>query len=369
MTHKPPNILYGYFPLWGASLDSQEVGLVGGSVSVMIPYKDEWKLLQKSEAWIERFEQVLGNFSEDEIPEIGPDPPPCLVMSLPLVSDESFVEGVERLKEQMVEEARDAVLALRLFKPGWFIDPEMAECAFVQKPNIVRMPGPYRQAFMESLPGELPTRYAMRIRELSAQRGVSSAIACLWNLIEQYNHIAHHTTADIAIENFNRSYGFQLRGTQRAAYLFTALNALTGGMNAQRISRLKLNSHFRDRILAALEVVQGTWLGTDSSPKELAQWLNTAGRRVHNGVSYGESAAISVEADGSWEYIQLIVRVLLRQYLEFSVKWFKNASEICSLLGLPNNVSPVIAYNLALELKVKNSAGVDDLLKFDVSHV
>ena len=75
---------------------------------------------------------------------------------------------------------------------------------------------------------------------------------------------------------------------------------------------------------------------------ELTQWLNTAGRRVQAGISRGDAASVAVEANGSWEYIQLIVRVLLRQYIEFSVKWFKNPAELCSRLGLPEEVSPVI---------------------------
>ena len=106
MTQKPPNILYGYFPLWGASLDSHDVGLIGGAVSVMIPYKDEWRLLQRSKAWAERFSHMLGSFAEEDVPVVGPESPPCLVMVLPLVADETFNEGVERLKEQMLEEAR-----------------------------------------------------------------------------------------------------------------------------------------------------------------------------------------------------------------------------------------------------------------------
>ncbi len=369
MTTLPPNILYAYFPLWGAEFDNKDRGLIGGSASVMIPYKDEWKLVQKSDVWEERFRTVVGDFIDKEMSGIGPEPQPCLVIVSPLVADESFLDGVERLKEQVTEEARDAVLALRLLKPGWFIDPEMAECAFVQKPRIVRVPGPFYQAFMESIPEELPTRYKLKIDDLSTQKGASSPIARLWNLVEQYNHIAHHTTGDIAIANFNKSYGFKLRGTQRAAMLFTACDALLGGMSAESIGRLKLKSHFRERLYAALDAVQGMWLGTDSSPVELAQWMDTFGRRIHRAVSYGMSNDVAVEAEGSWEYIQLIVRVLLRQYLEFSVKWFKNAGEIRSRLGLPDSVSPAIGYNLALELKANNGMDVNDLLSFDISTV
>ncbi len=367
MTQAPPNILYGYFPLWGATLDGPDVGLIGGAVSVMIPYKDEWRLLQRSEAWKERFTHALESFAEEDVQVVGPESPPCLVMVLPLVSDESFSEGVDRLREQMLEEARDAVLALRLFKPGWFIDPEMSECAFVQKPNIVRLSGPYRQAFMEAVPEELPSRFALRMEELSPQKGLPSQIASLWNLIEQYKHIAHHTTADIAIENFNQSYGFQLKGVQRCALLFTVLDTILGGFNVKRIGRLKLNSEFRERVFAALEAVQGDWLGTDSTPVELTQWLNTAGRRIHQAISSGEMASVAVEADGSWEYVQLIVRVLLRQYIEFSVRWFKNPEMVQKRLGLSGEIPPVIGYNLALELKARQKVSLDDLLKFDIS--
>ncbi len=367
MTQLPPNILHGYFPLWGAALDSQDVGLIGGAVSVMIPYKEEWRLLQRSEAWTRRFKYVLDNFSEDDAPEIGPDPPPCLVMAFPMVSDESFAEGVERLRDQMVEEARNALLALRLFKPGWFIDPEMVECAFVQKPNIVRMPGPYRQAFMEAVPEELPAPYALRMKDLSVHKGVPSAMASMWNLVEQYTHIAHHTTADISIENFSRSYGFQLRGTQRIAMLFTVLDALLGGFNAERIGRLKLRNPFRERVFAALNAVEGRWQGTDSTPLELAQWINTAGRRIYTAIVQGNASAVSVEADGGWEYIQLIVRVLLRQYIEFSIKWYKDPTFVQKRLGLSEDIPAVVGYNLALELMIKKKANVGDLLQFEIS--
>ncbi len=367
MTQKPPNILYGYFPLWGAKIDSQDVGMIGGLVRVMIPYKEEWRLLQRSEAWLERFQQVLDNFGEEDTPRMGPQPPPCLVLAMPLVSDEPFIEGVERLKDDMIEHARNAILALRLFKPGWFIDPEMAECAFVQKPSIIRLPGPYRQVFMESVPEGLPSSYPLRLQELSTQKGTPSALSSLWNLIEQYNHIAHHTTADIAIENFNRSYGFQLKGTQRAAFLFTALDTLLGGIDAEKIGRLKMNSPFRERVYAALDAVEGAWQGSDATPTELAQWINTAGRRMQHILALNGAEEIAVEADGGWAYMQMIVRVLLRQYIEFSVRWFKNPTAIQKRLGLPADVPPVIGYNLALELKTKQRANLDDLLGFDIS--
>lgn len=367
MMDRPPNILTGYFPLWGATFDSKDLGVVGGSVGVMIPYADDWKRIFRSDAWKERFASVLEPLSDGLGPQIGPESPPCLMISSPMASDESFEEAVDRLKEQFVEEARHAVLALRLFKPGWFIDPELTECSFLQKPRIARLAGPFRQAFMERVPDELPSRYTIRIEELSLQKGVPSPTAGLWSLIEQYHHIAHHTTADIALENFNRSYGFQLRGTQRCALLFTALDAMLGGMNTDRIGRLKLQSPLRERVFAALDAVEGNWAGTNASPMELSQWINTVGRRIWQAVATGNATSVTEQADGSWEYIQLIVRVLLRQYLEFSVKWFKDPDSIKKRLGLQDDVAPVVGFNLALELKATKKARLDDLLSFDAS--
>lgn len=52
------NLSVGYFPMWGATFDSEDIGLVGGNISVFIPDKEEWRQVQKHDVWMESF----GNF-------------------------------------------------------------------------------------------------------------------------------------------------------------------------------------------------------------------------------------------------------------------------------------------------------------------
>ena len=113
MTAMDQSILMAYFPLWGATFDSDGVHMVGDEVAATIPAPEEWRQIQKSEVWMARFRNDPHDLS-------GPQPPVCLMTGARLETDENISEGVERFGPQLMESAWDAVLALRLRKDGWF---------------------------------------------------------------------------------------------------------------------------------------------------------------------------------------------------------------------------------------------------------
>jgi hypothetical protein len=174
-----------------------------------------------------------------------------------------------------------AVTVLRLFKAGWFLDPQLAESTFVLGSLRARRVGPYRQAFL--VPQEatafaqplLP--YSLHIAELTTLQDGPGPIAKIWNLLEAYrSNGSDHASVDIALENFNRFFGLQLSGVQRVMYLFTALDAMLGGMSAREIGNVRLKASFQARVQAAFDAAGAALQPFD--PGEVARWLDSAGR-------------------------------------------------------------------------------------------
>jgi hypothetical protein len=297
----------------------------------------------------------------------GPEPPVCLVAIEPLQEGENDVDALNRLGTSMIDDAQDAVLALRLLKAGWFLDPELSERVFTGGLFYQRLAGPYRQAFLGGPPDELPSGYDLRIDELAVERGQDTPVTKMSKLVRIYREEGAHASADIATENFHRSYGYQLAGTQRAAFLFTALDAMLVGMSARRIGEVKLKSTFRDRIAAALETLARTDSGARIEPNKEAEWLDSHGRRIRNALAHGRPSDVAMEAEDSYDRIQTIIRLLLRQYLEFSVKWVTRSTEISVWLDISAQSSPTAAYNKALQSHAQEAIDVLDLLGFDIS--
>jgi hypothetical protein len=352
-----PTMFTGYFPIWGCTFDSDGAGLVGGRVMAYIPYPDEWRQVQKSDVWRERFVNNPGSLD-------GPEPPVCLVVGEVLQEDEDSAAGFHRLSATMIEQAQDAVLVLRLLKSGWFLDPELSERIFSHGFFNQRLVGPYRQAFLGGIPQGILPRYQLGIDKLATKKDQVTITTRMWQLIENYRGGRAHR-ADIAIGNFNRSYGYQLMSTQRAAFLFTALDAMLGGMSAKRIGEVTFQSRFRNRVVAALNLAVETIEGV--KPNEEAEWLDSKGRQIRNALAHGRPNTVAEEAEKSYDRLQSIVRVLLRQYIEFSIKWGLRSGEIGQRLGLPVNCPPAAAYNKVLDSHAIEVIDGSELLRFDIS--
>ena len=358
MTNSAPQMFLLYYPLWGASFDSDESGLVGGRAMVYIPHRDEWCRIQKLDVWTERWRANPYDLQ-------GPEPPPCLVAAELSREGEDFFDLFSRVGEAMVADVNDAVLAFRLFKAGWFLDPDLAERVFSFSYFNHRMLGPYRQVFMTGAPDDVLPGYDLHVADLiTPEQEQKTPITRNWELARQYRETSRHSSADIAIENFHRSYGYQLAGFQRSAFLFIALDAMLGGMSSRSIGPASLRDRYKKRVTTALGIARESGLALSLEPDEEASWLDTQRRKIRNAIAHGQPTSVSQEAEESYERIQDIVRSLLRQYLAFSVSWAVNPTEIAEWLGLEFEYPPIGVYNLFLEAHARGRITATELLNF-----
>lgn len=341
--------VYGYFPLWGASFDSESAGLVGGRVMAMIPHLEEWRFIQQSDVWKERMKHEIAVNPEAGSQAWGPPPPLCLVTVAHLAEHESFADAAQRFIHSMHLAAEDALLSMRLYKPGWCMDPDLTEWALVNDSNIIRTPGPYRQAFMKGTPDDAQAEYQLHLNELTAADQSPGPLTEIWHLVKAYRLHAN-SAADIAIENFTRSFGYQLAGVHRSAFLFTAIDAMLGGMSARRIGKMKLKRRFRQRVSAALEATGEQWIGVDATAETLTAWLDSDGRSIRNAIAHGEARTVTQDAEDNWMLLQAIVRILLKQFIDFSIRWNTEKAMLSKNLNLDRSAAPTQAYNRALEL-------------------
>jgi hypothetical protein len=363
MEIQEPKLFLGYFPLWGATFDSDEVGIVGNNVAAYIPTTDEWRHVQKGDVWMERFRYDPSSLE-------GPKPPLCLVTIENINKNENYntYDLVRQFGNQMKHNAKDVVLALRLFKSGWFLDPELSEQVFKFQGFNVREVGPYRQVFLAGNQTDTPHGYELKVDEISRNKDETKHITQIWQLINQYRNKRTNTSADIAIENFHRSYGYQLSGIQRASFLFVAIDAILGGLSTRYIGQVSLQSKFRDRVSAGLTtLMQTNTVQKNFKPYTEADWLDTEGRNIRNSIAHGRSYAVAAHANDSYLRIQSIIRLLIRQFLEFSIKWAVNPLEISDLLDISSEIPPKAAYNKILDMYAQGVTDVYHFLQFDIS--
>lgn len=349
-----------YFPLWGASFDSDGVGGIGRGVGVYVPDAHEWQTIQKTDVWMAQWRSEGGRVE-------GPTPPCCIVISARLGSADSIYAAIEETGETLLSMARTAVTALRLFRPGWFLQPEQAMYVFYAPSlplNIVRAPGPYRQVFVSG-PTHLPlARFELKLDELTQRLDSPGPIAATWDLLQDYRRSSGNTSVEIAIESFNRSYGFQLRPPSRAGNLFTALDAMLGGMSAWKIGRVPVKPRgYARRIEVALRSADSPAFPGD--PHEVAGWLHSdrGGRGLRNAIAHGTGSAVEAEAQRACDRLQAIVRSLLRQYLHFAIIWARRHEDTAARLGLAAESPLAAAYVTALEAEAKRPGSMLDLLR------
>jgi hypothetical protein len=213
-----------YAPLRGASFDSDGAALLGGQVLVNIPFEDEWRDVQQHDVMLER---LAGDLMLERAGR-KPPPPVCLTVMRSLAPGEKFSDAMAHSGDDMLRQVRDSVAVLRLYKPGWFLDPNLSETCFASGGFFVRRPGPYRQEFQGSL-GMTP--YPVAIADLTVDRNQPGPVTQLWDQLMEWRERSGNASVEIALENFNLSYGFQLSPADRLANLFMAQDAILGGMS------------------------------------------------------------------------------------------------------------------------------------------
>jgi hypothetical protein len=374
MTDKSSRELCLYFPLWGAAFDSDGVGLVGGplreatsdsggngilgvAVLAYILEEEEWSMVQ----------QIDVRHARDLDP-----PPVCLVAVAWMGTNEHMDQAIHRVGGSMLRSARNAVSALRLYKPGWFLEPELAERTFTVTDVIMRtrrLPGPYRQVFLDDRSPLPSAGYSLRIAELGPRPDEPGPITRVWELLEAYHQTGGNSSAEIALENFNRSFGYQLSSVQRAANLFTALDAMFGGMSARRIGRVPLRRNsFGRRVRAALGALDAARYG-GLDPDAAAAWLDSkeGGRSIRNAIAHGQPRSVEAAAEAAQEQLEGIVRLLLRQYLEFAVRWKLDGDALAERFRLPVRSPLPVAYNKVIDTHVSGRDDARDVLCFGLS--
>lgn len=352
--------MYGFFPLWGATFDSQDsAGIVGADWTIRYPSFEEWRFFDKTDVWKERVPIPISVVS-DEIQSRAL--PACLITTKSLAEGEDLGQGVERLWFPLLDEKKDALLSLRLLKPGWFLDPEFSFQTFTCEGNILRAVGPYRQLFLAGIPEGSPRGYDIKIGELSTTVDKTSPTLTLWNLLRKYRAENSRASIEIAVENFHRSYGFQLSGSQRAFFLFTALDALLGRLSAKEFGRVKFKTRFRSRLEAALHIATKKFVVRNIRADEEAGWLDTEGRVIRNDIAHGNSEVVAYEAGENYERLQNIVRMVLRQSIEFANKWAETQKDICGTIQISTQATQMEAYNRTLDLCAQKSTDALNLL-------
>jgi len=291
-----------YQPLWAATFDDEGAGFLGGGTMASIPFEDEWYMLQK------------GSLARQ-----GAPPQLCLTTLRPIPEDQSIEEAIAVHGDALLREASCAVLALRLYKAGWFLSPELAERSFViarEDWRIERLPGVFRQAFLSGdlhhpLPG-----YSLSINDLCTRDGESTPLNVLMERLLRVDRRGHPELA-LAADGFNRSYGLISAQDERLAHLFIALEAMLGGFNETGPMNLDLEGpgaripgRIRASRLAAGDPAQLAF--------QMASWVQDEGRRLRNSVAHGEFLLLPErDLDSAVLKLQLLIRSLLCQYLAY----------------------------------------------------
>jgi hypothetical protein len=353
-----------YWPLWGATFDSDEVGGIGRGVTVCVPLADEWRTVQQTDVWMAQWRSEGGGIG-------GPQPPCCLVLFAGVHGVRSIHEAIVQKGSALQEAARTAVTALRLHRPGWFLEPTQALTVYYAPSlavgglaPVVRAPGPYRQIFVSGDTHRPAMPYALRLADLTVDPHQPGPIAHVWALLQAYQWAGRNTSVDIAIEAFHQSYGFQLRPASRVGNLFTALDAMLGGMSAWKVAGVPVKPRgYARRAEAALRTSRSPAPVDD--PVSTARWLHhdRGGRGLRNGLAHGNAAVLDGEVATAHERLQAIVRAVLWQYLELAVAWARNPDACAAQLALRTETPLAAVYVTALEAEARRPGILEALLR------
>lgn len=349
-----------YLPLWGLSFDSDNVGAIGPGVLCYLPFDDEWRTVQHSAVWAEQWRSLES--------EASGQVPCCVVVYAALDGAESLSAAIAAHGARLHARGRMALDALRLYRGGWFLEPEHALTTFYAPSfrgrNVERAPGPYRQAFNSGTEALPLTGYALHLDDLNQSASRPGPIAAVWQLLERYQDSGGNTSVAIALESFRRSYGYQLRPSSRVANLFTALEAMLGGMHAWKIGPVAVKPRGYARRVATALSCCGPAVNDEKKLQQDARWLHAeqGGRGLRNAIAHGAGEEVELAAAQAYDRLQEIVRVLLRQYLHFAAQWATGTESIAVRLGLKGSEPLAAAYVTALEAEARQTGALRDLL-------
>jgi hypothetical protein len=313
-----------YQPLWGASFDDEGAGFLGGGTMASIPFDEEWYMLQKS-----------------SLARQGAPPQLCLTTLRSIPEDQPIEEAIADHGDALLREGACAVLALRLYKDGWFLSPELAERSFViarERWRIERLPGVFRQTFHsvdlhQPLPG-----YILSIHDLCTSVGEPTPLNVLMERLLRMNRREDPVLA-LAADSFNRSYGLISTHDERLAHLFIALEAMLGAFDEKGPMNLDLKGpgalipgRIRASRLAAGDPAQLAF--------QMASWIGKQGRHLRNAVAHGEPLLLpEKDLDSAVLKLQHLIRHLLCQYLAY----LEGDNEQDPILGFNRLLSSMIA--------------------------
>lgn len=329
-----------YQPLWGASFDDEGAGFLGGGTMASIPFDEEWYMLQKS-----------------SLARQGAPPQLCLTTLRSIPEDQPIEEAIADHGDTLLREGACAVLALRLYKDGWFLSPELAERSFVIAREVgrIRLPGVFRQTFLsgdlhQPLPG-----YILSIHDLCTSVGETTPLNVLMERLLRMNHREDPVLA-LAADSFNRSYGLISTHDERLAHLFIALEAMLGAFDEKGPMNLdlkgpgaKIPGRIRASRLAAGDPAQLAF--------QMASWIGKQGRHLRNAVAHGEPLLLpEKDLESAVLKLQLLIRSLLCQYLAY----LEGDDEQDPILGFNRLLASMVgdAVNEAQQYEIFNRIGI-----------
>ena len=334
-----------YLPLWGLGFESEETGIVGGMVLGGKPYQDEWQKILKSD--------VLKEYATyQNIPLWEVEPQFCLSTTYRLSQGETLYDGIGLYQGEIYNQIRDALLALRLYKKGWIIDPYLVEYTYMDSGNyIVRVPGPYRQIFIAGFENDFPEFYKLQPNDLAYSIKGNGPLQSIFNLISQYRQSGGNQSVEIAIENFELSYSLpgNISWEQKISSLFTSMDAMLGGMSLHfskgkyYLRETKMELFFRERIQKVLVLC-----GYPEAENE-SKWVDSL-RKLRNSIAHGSRSDLEEEAKGEFERFQDVVRSILKHYMAFALRYKTLKHQIAKILKVEPTISLTEMYNKALEV-------------------
>ena len=310
--------------------------IISGTVKLCRPTFPMWHLIQPSEA-------IRPNLQFDPSHHL----PFCLLEEVKLESGTK-----DELKAGMDRSVRSAILAFRLYRPGWFMDPVLSEIIYAAKGELdlghytgERHMGAYRLAFYDEDVDSLRGRdlYEIEKSAIARSQDAQTELSRIGNAIANRDRLGGQISIDVALSNFRASYGFMATAAQKGMMLFMALDALLGGMNAKEIGEYKLKVPFRDRLATALSVAGR------SNGQSVAKWVDTQCRSIRNGIAHGRSLQVEQAAQAAVPDMQDVIRVLLRQILGFEQQWFRHRDAVLQSIQAKPTLACIAVWNALLE--------------------
>jgi hypothetical protein len=237
---------------------------------------------------------------------------------------------------------KDIVFSLRLFRNGWFLDPLFSEITIEKNDNLFRLPGHYRQSFYYNIAidPEKNYQYQLFLSDLSHESGLQK----IFLLLRDYRSNTN-TSVGIALENYNNSFGYQLKEIDRLNFLFISLDAIMGGMSTKgkEIGNTKMSKSFLERVNSLV-----TYGNLQISPQDL-NWLDTRCRKIRNDIAHGSVYQIFNLTSEDVVKLQEIVKSLLIEYINLYVYYFKNQKLIKENFNVTKSNSYCGIFNRMLE--------------------